>query len=123
MTSRNLMGFISLFFIMIGTITFWDPQNMYEILGFQNATLGGFNETRANYGGMMLGIGIFLASSLKEPKKLQQAWFLLLLLCGGLTVGRVWSIVVDGWPQTLHNFALGVELLTALISAWMWRKG
>jgi hypothetical protein len=75
------------------------------------------NEIRANYGGMHLGMcALFVAGALATSAR-RPATILLTVFTGGLVIGRLLSLVADGWPNTFIFQLLVLEAAAAASGA------
>lgn len=90
------------------------------LLGAVGQTLGGvdaFNEARAVYGGLMLGL-----AGLQATFALREGWRRLgvaiwTVLVAGLVSGRCVSALVDGPPEGVARLLMGAEVMGLLLGA------
>ncbi len=121
-TSLVLLSVSGLLFIMIGVASLLDPAGAIAPTGIEIHTIAGHNEVRANYGGMILVLGLyFLAGALRPPLR-SQTLLVLALFCTGLVLGRSVSLVVDGNPGLMMNSFLALEVLAAALAMGCWRQ-
>ena len=91
-------------FILIGVNTFRDPVAAMAGVELGVQSINALNEVRANYGGMQMGIGLLLVSAALMTWLTRPALLALSLVTGGLVVGRLMSIMIDGTPNsTVRN--------------------
>lgn len=107
---------IGVFMILIGIWSLISPQTVGSMLALQTDGISGFNEIRANYGGMFVGFGIFFFYCAKRSGFHSLAWLLFGLMCGGLASARLLSMLLEGMPGPVHLFALAIESLCAVVS-------
>jgi hypothetical protein len=93
------------------------PANLMEPLGIPLAGPSAHNEIRAAYGGMHVGIGIFLLATALRPALRGVGLWANLCIMGGLVAGRVASLVVDGAPGGFVFGLLAAESVATLASA------
>lgn len=103
--------------VWIGWTGLRAPATLMDPLGIPLDGPAALSEIRAAYGGMHVGIGLFLlATALRTDLRRVGLWANLCIM-GGLVAGRLASIAVDGSPG---GFALGlltVEGIAATASA------
>ncbi len=105
--AKILLIVAGLIFAAVGAISLTSPQFAVDPLGIQLTTVNSLNEIRANYGGMHLLLGLFLVAGAFRIALQKPALFLLTFFTGGLVLGRVVSLVVDGVPgNTLWAFLI-----------------
>ena len=114
--SAIFLGLCSLGFIAIGINTFVDPIAAMAPVDLGINTLKARNELLANYGGMQIGIGLYLLAACYLISIRKSALLAQCLIVGGLACGRLASLVLDGNPGSFNNFLLGLESSIALIS-------
>ncbi len=114
----------ALAFIYIGIATFHDPRAALAPVEIVPASVSAFNEARANYGGLQIGIGFFLLAGAFVPSLTRSALLMQTLLVGGLAFGRVVSVSVDGVPNPFMLMLLALESTIALLSlAFLLQRG
>lgn len=93
------------------------PAALMDPLGIPLQGAAAHSEIRAAYGGMHVGIGLFLiATALRAPLRTVGLWANLCIM-GGLVTGRLTSLAVDGAPGGFALGLLAAEGLAALASA------
>ncbi|MDI1302622.1 MAG: DUF4345 domain-containing protein [bacterium] len=103
-------------FALIGLNTFLNPLGAMAPVGLNINTVSALNELRATYGGMQVGIGLLLLSGFHVPALTRPALLAQLLIVGGLALGRVVSITIDGMPDTFVQGLLVLESIVAVLS-------
>src|SRR5258706_8657745 len=85
---------------LFGLLTTWSagaaPEVFAERLGLKVMNAGGINEIRAQYAAVFLAIAVVCIASLAGVLSRQAAFVVLSTVFGGLIVGRVFSLVVNG---------------------------
>lgn len=114
--TQGFLLLCGLSFLLIGANTFHDPLAAMAPVELNINTVSALNELRANYGGLQIGMGLFLLAglccqTLTRPALLAQA-----LIVGGLATGRLVSIALDGQPNAFVQGLIVLESVTALIS-------
>lgn len=109
-------------FVLIGANTFVDPLRAMAPLELNVNTVSALNELRATYGGMQVGIGLFLMAgarwaALTRPVLLAQA-----LMLGGLAAGRLVGVALDGLPNGFVQALLVLETAIAVLSVALYRR-
>ena len=116
MASKILLLLSGAVFSAVGALHIIAPQAGVEPLGLELATLNSLNEIRANYGGMHLILGLFmLIAGIKDSLR-KPGLFLLAFFTGGLVLGRVVSLIVDGVPGSVILGFLAIESIGCLLA-------
>lgn len=93
------------------------PSGLMDPLGIPLSGPAARNEIRAAYGGMHVGIGLFLlATALRADLRRIGLWATLCVM-GGLVAGRLVSIAIDGSPGAFALGLMAVEGIAAAASA------
>ena len=106
-------------FMLIGVNTFRDPIAAMAGVELGVQSINALNEVRANYGGMQMGIGILLFSAALLQWLSRSALLALSLITGGLVVGRLVSIMLDGMPNTTVQALLILEFVTTVAAIFL----
>jgi hypothetical protein len=107
--ARTSLVLTALVFFVFGLLFLASPK-MIEIMGVSLDTPTARTEIRGFYGGMELGLAFFFITTLRKQ------WLRPGLICqmaslGGLALGRVVGVLVDGSPD------LSIWLLTSVETA------
>ena len=108
-------------FDLYGLAYFFMPHQMSALLGAQLTQPGAAGDVRAVYGGLAFGLAIFFWLC-ANPADARTGLKALLLTCGGLALGRLAGIVLDGLPGPFGWALLAVEAggeLAALLALRM----
>ncbi|WP_225725189.1 MULTISPECIES: DUF4345 domain-containing protein [unclassified Nocardia] len=103
-------------FLLIGINSMLRPAAMAAGGGLTTTTTAGLSEIRANYGGMHLTIAAFLGLGALWPPARPHALSLVAVVCGGLVLGRLVGIAVDGIPPTGTLLLSAIETTATAIS-------
>lgn len=107
----------ALAFLWIGVNTMVDPRAALAPLDLTPQTNAALNEVRANYGAMQFAIGLLLMlGTLRERWRLT-AVVTNMTLCGGLALGRLSSLWLDGMPNDFVFMLLAIEVTVAISGA------
>lgn len=120
--ARIFLILCALAFVAIGLNTFRDPVLALAPVELTASTVSALNELRANYGGLQIGMGLFLAAGALVPSLQRGALLGQALLVGGLAGGRVVSIAQDGLPNAFVVGLLALEASIALISVLLYGR-
>nr|WP_090423740.1 DUF4345 family protein [Pseudomonas flavescens] len=100
------------------------PHEMASLSGMLMMESAAVTDVRARYGGLPLGLALFLGLAAWHQALLRPALILLLVLYAGLALARLTGIVLDGGAQQTFNlWAILFELLCAAAAAWLLRAG
>lgn len=93
-----VLGLSGLAILATGVVGLTDPQALFTPLGLEIEGVDARNEIRAAYGGMHIGIGVLLLVGAARASLRRAALWVGLAFMGGLTLGRLVSLAVDGMP-------------------------
>ena len=115
---RGILAALGLINFGFGMLALIQPQTVAGWIGFGLLAPSAFGEMRAVFGGGVIVVGVFfvMASVIERPAPLLGA---LMLVFGGLTLGRAASLVIDGW-SFYTALALGLEAVTAALAGYLW---
>ena len=80
------------------------------------------NELRANYGGQFLMFGVFFLLAARAQAHRASAYLLLTLGVGGLALGRLYAIVLDGRANNFLTTLLIGEIALFGVCFWRYRS-
>lgn len=116
------LGLCGLAFVLIGANTFVDPLRAVAPLELNVNTVSALNELRATYGGMQVGIGLFLLAGARRAALARPALLAQALMVGGLAAGRLVSIGLQGLPSGFVQGLLVLESVIAVVSVVLYRR-
>jgi len=113
---RVLLVFLSAFVLFAGAGCLLAPAVFAEQARFSTSP-SALTEIRASYGGLQIGIGLFLVWCLRASDRVSMG-----LALGGVAVGctglaRLFGIVLDHAPTSHHLANLGIEVVTVVLVA------
>jgi hypothetical protein len=111
--NRLILGSAALGIAAIGAIYLFTPQTLLSIYGIDLRSASEANLYRSAYGGLFLAFALLFGLGAIGARHSRTALLALLTFMGGLAVGRLVSVVADGWPHPLLTAVLVVELAYA----------
>ncbi len=107
---RAVLLALSAAFVAFGVAFLLAPTKLAAFAGITAAGKLGSIELRAFYGGIEIGLGIFLAVT-----AMRREWQLPGLLCAllsllGVAAARIYGMTVEGWPGATVLLFLAIEL-------------
>lgn len=120
--AKLFCGFVGLVFIALGGYNLLFPVQGMLPFGLEINTVAALNEMRANYGGMHLVLGLFFLAGARRRQWTGTALLVIALFTGGLTIGRVLSLLVDGLPGAFIGGLLILESVACVIAWLLWRR-
>jgi len=106
----------ALTFLGIGFFCLLAPVEMSALVDIQLPTSTAISDFRANYGGCIIGIGIFYVYCYIDADYIRLGLILRALSFGGFVVGRLVGMVFDGIPKSLVIFFLSAEFALVLLA-------
>ena len=110
------LGMVGLIFVGLGTFNLLFPVEGMVGFEIRVSTTSALNEIRANYGGMHLALGLFFVFGAFVPSARLLALLIVALFTGGLVLGRLLSLVVDGAPNSMVWGLFALESVGALVA-------
>ncbi|MCW8193700.1 DUF4345 domain-containing protein [Proteobacteria bacterium 005FR1] len=112
-TSRVFLLIVAASFLILGLIALIDPPGTVAPLGIALESASALTEIRATYGGMMIGVAVFL--SYTATYRVREGLIATIAMLGSIGIVRLYGIVFDQSQVLIQFSLLGVELgLTAL---------
>jgi hypothetical protein len=114
--ARLVLSLGALAYLGLGLWLSFKPEGL-QAVGVQADSAAARTELRATYGGLELGLGLFLAWCLcGDPARLKAGLLATALTVGGFGCVRALGIVLDRPPQRIFLVLLGVEVVMTAIS-------
>jgi hypothetical protein len=121
--NRFVLGSSALGVAAIGAIYLIAPQAFLDIYEIDLRSASETNLYRAAYGGLFLGFAGLFGLGASRGDLAKPAQIGLLTFMGGAAVGRLVSMIVDGWPHPLIVAVFGVELAYFCAATFLLRDG
>ncbi len=107
----------------LGLAYFIQPHEMTNLSGMLLMEPAAITDVRAYYGGLQMGLGVFLLLACRQVELLRGALTLLVLLYCALALARLGGLWLDGGLQQSFNFAaLLFELVSAALAMVLLRR-
>lgn len=117
MLGKVILWVSALAFVSYGLMCFFDPNVPAEFAGLSIANGDGYAELGAMYGGLQTGFGLFCLLGALRDELYRPALTSLVLLLGGLALGRLYSTITGDDPVGGYTFgAMAFEFLLAILS-------
>jgi hypothetical protein len=106
----------SLVFVGLGVaLMIWPTEILAGVeVKFESPTA--FADIRADYGGCILGLGVFLVWCATQRLLIRPGLICVGLVFSGYSIARLLSVAIDGQPKRIIFILLAVELCGAFIS-------
>ncbi|MDG9930886.1 MULTISPECIES: DUF4345 family protein [unclassified Pseudomonas] len=121
--ARILLAVQALLLAGFGLAYFIRPQEMANLSGMLLMEPAAVTDVRAYYGGLQLGLAVWLVLALLRADLLRPALMLLVLLYASLLVARLGGLALDGGAQQTFNlYAMLFEGVSAGLAFWLLRR-
>ncbi len=120
--ARVVLTVSALPFLGIGAGFLAAPTSMAANVDLAVGSATAASDVRAVYGGLQLAIGAFLVAGAFSRAYLRTGLLLQIIAFGGLALGRLVSLPIDGAPSPFGALLLGAELVAlalGLAALWM----
>ncbi|WP_220814604.1 DUF4345 family protein [Pseudomonas paralcaligenes] len=122
--ARILLAVQALLLAGFGLAYFIRPQEMANLSGMLLMAPAAVTDVRAYYGGLQLGLAVWLVLALLRADLLRPALMLLVLLYASLLIARLGGLGLDGGAQQTFNlYAMLFEGVSAGLTFWLLRRG
>ena len=113
--SKVVLLLLGVGFLAMGAQGLFMPDHFFGQLGLHLPSVSGRSELRTAYAGMFGASGLlFLRAAYREDERNLALW-LAVMACGLFLIARVYSMVVDGIPNTITMVFIGVEVVGLVI--------
>jgi len=112
--ARFVLLFTAVSFIGYGLACLLLPNMVGMLSGLGMQMVSGRTEIHAMYGGLQTGLGLFFLLCGMHREWTRPGVIALILIMGGLALGRSYGISVQGSPGSYNLGAASYEALTAL---------
>ena len=119
MAARVFLGLSALIWVPFGLYALFAPEFLAESAGVGFTTPTGATDLRATYGGLSLVVGGFAATGSVRRGCTRHGLLFLAAACTGLAGARLIGVALDGGVSAWTGQALGLEIATAALGAWL----
>ncbi len=102
--AKFILWFASLVFIGYGFACLIDPNIPTAYIGYEMTRADAVIETRAMYGGLELGFGLFCLLAVFQIRFQEAGLISIVLVVGGLAVGRTIGLLFTTEPATIYSW-------------------
>lgn len=111
-----LLWITSVLFVMFGVAYIVAPQDFADLVtGVSPDAPSAVIDMRATYGGVALGLGLFVGICARRPNLLRQGLILSLLVVASIGAARLWGFVADGSPNGFMIVFLATEVVSVVL--------
>jgi hypothetical protein len=114
--AKTLLIGSAIIFVLVGAAFLFLPQQYAAVLEISALTPLGRTDLRATYGGLELGIGIFLIVCVGRRGWIRQGLWALALTTGGFATGRLIGFVSERSAPQLMLIFLVIEVVVTCLS-------
>jgi hypothetical protein len=119
MTTRTQLAYLAAGVVLVlGLSSLFNPALTAQLLGLAIVAPRGLSEVRATYGGLFVTMAALVLWSLPLRPRTGLPLRILGLLWGGVAVGRLASMAIDGLPTLGNLVALVVAIAIAFALIW-----
>lgn len=120
--ARSLLAVQALLLAGFGVAYFIRPQEMANLSGMLLMEPAAITDVRAYYGGLQLGLGVWLGLALLRIDLVRPALSLMVLLYASLFFARLGGLWLDGGlQQTFNLYAMLFEGVSATLAFYLLR--
>jgi len=116
-TEQFILSFNAVLFILFGVISLISPVLVSSLISFELQTPAASIEFLATYGGLFLGIGLFMPYCIKTNLRL--GLVCVLFTMGSMLFSRVSGALIFGGVDLIQSIYIGGELFTALLVSFL----
>jgi hypothetical protein len=115
------LRFTGVLFSLYGAYLYMDPQYLIDLLELGESAAAR-TELRAMYGGLQLGVGIFLLLAAQKDKAFKQfTCIVLIAIFAGLSTARAAGMIIDG-IDNYNLYACIYEAISLLIAILLYNR-
>ena len=118
-TYLRVLGAMTLFF---GLVYLLAPRSMTDSTGFGPLGPSATTDVRATYGGLQIGLGLFLLWAAAREARVHLALVLQALTLGAVASSRALGILLDGEATRVLVGALSFEVLFTIVTVALLRR-
>jgi hypothetical protein len=121
--ARIVLIIQALALIGLGLAYFVRPMEMTNLSGMLLMAPAAITDVRAYYGGLQIGLGVYLLMALSRVDQARAALTLLVLLYSALALARIGGLWLDGGAQQTFNLsALLIEVVSVGLCFYALRR-
>jgi hypothetical protein len=121
--TRIYLALQALALIALGLAYFSHPEEMSNLSGMLLMAPAAVTDVRAYYGGLQIGLGIYLLLACRLVELQRATLMLAVLLYSALALARIAGLWLDGGlQQTFNLIALLFECVSAALAFWLLRR-
>ena len=120
--ARGLLFSCALVFIVVGAGFLLLPVQFGQVLEISLPTATARTDVRATYGGLELGLGIFLVLCALRREWIRPGLWALALSTGGFATGRLTALLFEGTISSFMLAFLVTEIVVTLIAVFLLRR-
>jgi hypothetical protein len=120
--ARGYVRVVAALTVAFGLVSLLWPASMADPAGFGPLAPSAATDVRATYGGLQLGLGLYLLWASADVSRLRGALVLLVATVGCVGASRALGMLADGSANGFHLFGISVEITMTLLSAWVLRR-
>ena len=120
--TKGFVAVNAVIWMAFGPVFYFAPETFAGYLDIALQSPTALADFRAMYGGIPLGVGVFMVMGLIRKEWMEPALMVILLGTTGLLVGRLLTLVDTGGVSGLIYFVGGLEAGTIIIGAWLYRN-
>ena len=117
MREKLFLYVVAGFYLLFAILYFVFPAALTEPMGL-TASNAGLIDIRAVFGGVQLGLAIFLWWSTQADDRIYPGLLVTVLLTGGIALGRILGIILAGEIGN-HWIGLVIEIVVTGIGVWL----
>jgi hypothetical protein len=111
---RTVIVIAGVGFLAFGVWLLVDPAKLFALTGAGPAPKAILPELRAFYGGLEIGLGLYLLATLRGAQRWREGLLLAGIAYGAIALGRIVGMVVDRDFSAYLWIALAIELALAI---------
>ena len=120
-SARYLLYFFAIAFLVLGAQFLFVPTALTAEAQIVLPTPVAVQEVRGVYGGFFLGTGLYLLLCARRKPWLRHGLVALSAIMGGLVLGRVLGLVLDGPANALLYLLLAAEVVGLVLALYLLR--
>lgn len=117
MLRKVILGYYAILFLVFGVLGLVMPAMVSGLIHYDIQAPGATMEFMATYGGLFLGVGLFMCYCIKS--NLQAGLVSVLLTMGAMLLGRLVGLGLHGGADMIQYIYLGGELFTVILVGFL----